>query len=157
MPNNNMQTVTIASIYEERDHLLTAGADFEPGMISGKIDDVTALAKDLIKQGKWTIGTGMVPVSTVERVLSDLRYDLIGWKGTVGLFLSGFVSIASDDDSGVVVISLGRQVKDERPVLVILGCENGIYNLLDLDSAKTMKASSIQVAARVIAAGVEYL
>lgn len=153
--NSNVQT-TIASIYEERDRLLASGDDFEPGMIAGKIDNLTSLAKDLIRQGKWTIGAGTIPVSTVEQILSELRYDLMNWRSIVGLFLPDSVSLVTNDSR--VIISLGKQVISERPVFVILGRgDDDSYNLLDLETAEILKVNGVQVAARVIATGVEYL
>lgn len=163
--SSRLLNMSVASIYEERDRLLSSGGDFEPGVTAGKIDELTLFAKGLIKvQGNWSFGSGPVSAHVVENVLNDLRYDLMDWRGIVGLFLPDAVSLVTDDSR--VVISLGqfqftagpiRRPIKKRPTLVILGCDDGVYNLLDLDSAKTMKASSIQVAAHVIAAGVEYL
>lgn len=163
--SSRLLNMSVASIYEERDRILSSGDDFEPGMIAGKIDELTLFAKGLIKvQGNWSFGSGPVSAHVVENVLNDLRYDLMDWRGIVGLFLPDAVSLVTDDSR--VVISLGqfqftagpiRRPIKKRPTLVVLGCDDGVYNLLDLDSAKTVKASGIQVAAHVIAAGVEYL
>lgn len=139
-----------------RERWLASGDDFEPGMVAGKIDNLTAFTKDLIRQEKWTIGAGTIPVSTVEKILSDLRYDLMNWRSIVGLFLPDSVSLVTNDSR--VVISLGKQVISERPVFVILGRgDDDLYNLLDLETAEILKVNGVQVASHVIAAGVKYL
>ena len=77
-------------------------------------------------------------------------------SGIIGDFLPGAVSMVSDESR--VVISLGWQVVNERPVFVILGRgDDDSYNLLDLETAEVVSVSKIQLAARVIAAGVKYL
>ena len=154
--NNNSQNMTIASIYDERYRLQASGDDFESGTIYDQIDNLTSFAKNLIKnKGTWSFGVGPVSVSTVEQILSDLRYDLMDWKSIVALFLPDSVSLITDGYR--VVISLGRRVTQERPEMVILSQDNGVYSLLDLKSAQVTDVSNIQLAARVIAAGVEYL
>ena len=153
---NNTQSKTVDSIYKECNRLLAAGNDVSVGSISDQIDDLTSFAKNLIKtQGTWSFGIGPVSVSTVEQILSDLKYDVMNWRDIVGLFLPDAVSLVTNDSR--VVISLWRRVAEERPAMVILGQDNGVYSLLELESAQVVEVSNIQVAARVIAAGVEYL
>lgn len=156
--NSNVQT-TIASIYEERDRALDAGGDYSliAGMTTNRMNNLADFAKDLIKSRMLSFdGAEWVSVSTVERVLNDLRYDLMDLRSIIGDFLPGAVSMVSDESR--VVISLGWQVVNERPVFVILGRgDDDSYNLLDLETAEVVSVSKIQLAARVIAAGVEYL
>lgn len=155
---NATETMTIASIYENRDRALDAGGDYSliAGMTTNRMNNLADFAKDLIKSRMLSFGGAeWVSVSTVERVLNDLRYDLMDLRSIIGDFLPGAVSMVSDESR--VVISLGR-IGQERPALVILDrYDNGVYSLLDLESAEVVGVNDVQLAARVIAAGVEYL
>lgn len=114
-------------------------------------------AKDLIKNEKLSFGSSnWISVHTVDRILNDFRYDTLrNWRSIVALFLTEILSLVTNGDR--VVISLGR-IGQERPALVILDrYDNGVYSLLDLESAEVIGVNDVQLAARVIAAGVEYL
>lgn len=156
MSSTSVESRTIASIYEERDRMYAEG-DHSLGSVSSQINDLTSLAKDLIKSQTSSWGSvNWVSVHDVERILSDLRYDLMkNWRSIVALFLPEILSLVTNDDRAV--ISLGR-IGQERPALVILDrYVNGVYSLLDLESAEIVGVNDVQLAARVIAAGVEYL
>lgn len=137
---NATETMTIASIYENRDRALDAGGDYSliAGMTTNRMNNLADFAKDLIKSRMLSFdGAEWVSVSTVERVLNDLRYDLMDLRSIIGDFLPGAVSMVSDESR--VVISLGWQVVNERPVFVILGRgDDDSYNLLDLETAEVV-------------------
>lgn len=156
---NATETMTVASIYENQDRALNAGGDYSliAGMTTDRMNNLADFAKDLIRSRMLSFdGTEWVSVSTVERVLNDLRYDLMDLRSIIGDFLPGAVSMVTDEPR--VVISIGRQVISERPVFVILGRgDNDSYSLLDLETAEVVNVSKIQLASRVIAAGVKYL
>lgn len=154
--NSNVQTMTIASIYEERDRMYSEG-DHSLGTTSDQIDALTSSVKDLIKNEKLSFGSAdWISVHDVERILNDFRYDTLrNWRSIVALFLPEILSLVTNGDRAV--ISLGR-IGQERPALVILDrYDNGVYSLLDLESAEVIGVNDVQLAARVIAAGVEYL
>lgn len=156
MSSTSVESRTIASIYEERDRMYAEG-DHSLRSVSSQINDLTSLAKDLIKSQTSSWGSvNWVSVHDVECILSDLRYDLMkNWRSIVALFLPEILSLVTNDDRAV--ISLGR-IGQERPALVILDrYVNGVYSLLDLESAEIVGVNDVQLAARVIAAGVEYL